>query len=64
MLAESGTVEDTAKAAGMTPTEVTRILNSSKRKLWDYRSSIRPKPHRDEKVCGFPSQKSSRITLY
>ncbi|KAG2205831.1 hypothetical protein INT47_004014 [Mucor saturninus] len=50
VLAESGTIEDTAKAAGMTPTEVTRILNSSKRKLWDYRSSIRPKPHRDEKI--------------
>lgn len=49
-MAESGTIEDTAKAAGMTPTEVTRILYASKSKLWQYRANARPKPHRDEKV--------------
>lgn len=47
---ETGSIEDTAKTANMTPTEVIRILNSSKSKLWDYRSRVRPKPHRDEKV--------------
>lgn len=47
---ETGTIEDTAKAANMTPTEVVRILRTSKDKLWQYRSHIRPKPHRDEKV--------------
>ncbi|GAA5798382.1 hypothetical protein HPULCUR_003784 [Helicostylum pulchrum] len=50
VLMETGSIEDTAKTANMTPTEVIRILNSSKSKLWDYRSRVRPKPHRDEKI--------------
>lgn len=37
----------------MAPTEVLTILNTSKKKLWEYRSTVRPKPHRDEKVAGF-----------
>jgi uncharacterized protein YyaL (SSP411 family) len=49
-LYESGSIEDTAKAAGMAPTEVLAILNNCKTKLWEYRSTVRPKPHRDEKV--------------
>jgi uncharacterized protein YyaL (SSP411 family) len=50
VLLECNSIEETAKSTGMTPTEVHEILNSAKTKLWEYRSSIRPRPHRDEKV--------------
>ncbi|OAD00075.1 hypothetical protein MUCCIDRAFT_113528 [Mucor lusitanicus CBS 277.49] len=50
VLSESQSIEDTAKAAGMTPTEVHEILNLAKIKLWEYRAKVRPRPHRDEKI--------------
>lgn len=49
-MAETGSIEETAKVAGMTPTEVSAILSAGKNKLWDFRLNVRPKPHRDEKV--------------
>ncbi|RCH88557.1 Spermatoproteinsis-associated protein 20, partial [Rhizopus stolonifer] len=50
VLTERGSVEDTAKITGMTPSEVTHILKEGQTKLWEYRSKVRPKPHRDEKI--------------
>ncbi|KAI8328592.1 Six-hairpin glycosidase-like protein [Choanephora cucurbitarum] len=50
VLIEYGSIEDTAKVTGMTPTEVASILKEGRAKLWEYRSTARPKPHRDEKV--------------
>lgn len=34
----------------MSPAEVLSTLDIAKGKLWEYRSKVRPKPHRDEKV--------------
>lgn len=50
VLSECNSIEETAKSVGMAPTEVHEILNLAKTKLWEYRSSSRPRPHRDEKV--------------
>ncbi|KAI8377311.1 spermatogenesis-associated protein 20 [Blakeslea trispora] len=50
VLMEYGSVEDTAKATGMTPSEVASILKEGRAKLWEHRSTTRPKPHRDEKI--------------
>jgi uncharacterized protein YyaL (SSP411 family) len=51
---ESGTIKNTAKAASMTFGEVKTVLDIGKEKLWEYRSKVRPHPHRDEKVYIMP----------
>ncbi|CEP13031.1 hypothetical protein [Parasitella parasitica] len=50
VLSECKSIEETAKTAGMTPSEVYEILVLAKSKLWEYRSKVRPRPHRDEKI--------------
>ncbi|KAI7906412.1 spermatogenesis-associated protein 20 [Cokeromyces recurvatus] len=50
VLYNKNSIEETAKMVDMSPTEVQSILHTARSKLWNYRATVRPKPHRDEKI--------------
>ncbi|KAI8979591.1 hypothetical protein BDF20DRAFT_870526 [Mycotypha africana] len=50
VLFQAKTSEETAKKTGLDVSRVNEILTSCKQKLWQYRATRRPKPHRDEKI--------------
>jgi uncharacterized protein YyaL (SSP411 family) len=43
-------LQETADALNMPLTELEKVLETAKQKLWNYRVEHRPKPHRDEKI--------------
>ncbi|KAF7723650.1 Spermatoproteinsis-associated protein 20 [Apophysomyces ossiformis] len=50
VLMEVHTVEETAKAFDVAVDQVQKILSDARTKLWNHRSTKRPKPHRDDKI--------------
>ena len=50
VLSERASVEEAAKAVGVTVDVATTILEKAKLTLREHREMNRPKPHRDDKV--------------
>ncbi|SAM00820.1 hypothetical protein [Absidia glauca] len=50
VLTTQESLQETADALKMPLTELEKVLEAAKQKLWNYRVEHRPKPHRDEKI--------------